>query len=157
MPSTIAIANVVLNWYLLLRLYGLYQIILFLYMIVVLFFTTMFCMFKFLSKWSCKGIITKKSMCAGMCPLWVVVLRQGWYQYKMYYASHKLYTLAHHDVVTSIKYVQAIEINICRLWIWYSLPRSCNMYVHITENMFCDNFLRVTQTSKFIDISFSSC
>ena len=35
----------------------------------------------------------------------------------MYVDCHKLYTLAHHDFVTSIQIVEAIDINTCRLQI----------------------------------------
>ena len=54
---------------------------------------------------SARVLITQNSMCSGVCHSWVVVLRQGWYWYKMHAASHKLYTLAHHYFVTSIQYV----------------------------------------------------
>ena len=66
---------------------------------------------------SARGFITQNSLCSGVCHSWVVVLRQGWYWYKMHAAFHELYTLAHHDFVTSIQYVQAIDINIFSLWI----------------------------------------
>ena len=33
----------------------------------------------------------------------------------MYVDCHKLHTLAHHDFVTSIQIVEAIDINTCRL------------------------------------------
>ena len=63
---------------------------------------------------SARGLITQNSMFAGMCHSWVVVLEQRWYWYKMHTAF--IYTLAHHDFVTSIQYVQAIDINMFSLW-----------------------------------------
>ena len=59
-------------------------------------------------------------------------------------ASNELYTLAYPDFVTSIQYVQAIDINMFRI------DTNClvvvNMYVHSTENMLCDKFFTVAQT-----------
>ena len=65
---------------------------------------------------SARGFITQNSRCSGVYHSWVVALRQG-YWYRMQAASNWLYTLAHPDFVTSIQYVQAMEINMFSLWI----------------------------------------
>ena len=75
----------------------------------------------------------------------------------MYVNCHKLYTLLHHDFVTSIQIVQAIDINAYRL----QIDTNCLVVVIciyiVQKALYVINFLVVAQTSKFINISFSSC